>query len=111
MDLEIHPVTSERFGDLAALFGQGGDPKWCFCTFYRVRGSYWGNTTAEANRATLKKAVRTTAAESRAPGLVAYRDGEAIGWVSPRSRMMANSSRTSPGSKSAHQAIALRRGQ
>jgi GNAT superfamily N-acetyltransferase len=27
-------------------------------------------------------AVRTTAAVDRAPGLVAYRDGEAIGWVS-----------------------------
>ncbi len=26
-ELEFHPLTRERLPDLAALFGQGGDPK------------------------------------------------------------------------------------
>ncbi len=81
-ELEIHPLTPRRMADLAALFGQGGDPKWCWCAFNRVRGMTWANSTAESNREVLAKAVRTTARQHRAPGLVAYQDGEAVGWVS-----------------------------
>lgn len=80
--LEIHPLTPARLQDLAALFGQGGDPKWCWCAWFRVRGLDWTNSTEDSNRAVLERAVRTTAREHRAPGLVAYRDGEAVGWVS-----------------------------
>jgi GNAT superfamily N-acetyltransferase len=81
-DLEIHPLTPKRLPDLAALFGQGGDPKWCWCAYYRMRGMSWSNSTAARNRQVLEKAVRTDAREGHAPGLVAYRDGEAVGWVS-----------------------------
>jgi len=28
--LEIQPLTPARLPDLAALFAQGGDPKWCW---------------------------------------------------------------------------------
>jgi len=81
-DLEIHPLTPKRLPDLAELFGQGGDPKWCWCAFYRVRGMTWSNATPKDNRAVLEGAVRSDARDGRAPGLVAYRDGEAVGWVS-----------------------------
>ena len=83
-DLEIHPLTPKRLPDLAALFGQGGDPKWCWCAYFRVRGMTWSNATPASNRAVLETAVR--ARNGHAPGLVAYRDGEAVGWVglSPR---------------------------
>ena len=80
--LEIHPLTPDRLADLAELFGQGGDPKWCWCAWYRLRNLDFSNATAESNSAVLEAAVDSTAAEDRAPGLVAYRDGEAIGWVS-----------------------------
>jgi GNAT superfamily N-acetyltransferase len=79
-DLDIQPLTRERLPDLAALFGQGGDPKWCWCSFYRVRGSTWQDASAASNRRVLEKAVDEL--DGRAPGLVAYRNGEAIGWVS-----------------------------
>ena len=36
--LEIHPLTQDRWDDLAALFDRPGDPKGCWCMFYRVRG-------------------------------------------------------------------------
>ena len=81
-ELEIVPLTSERLPDLAALFGQGGDPKWCWCSFYRVRSVDFRTGSAAANRAVLEEATDATAAEGRAPGLIAYRHGEAIGWVS-----------------------------
>ncbi len=29
-DLDIQPLTPDRLPDLAALFEQGGDPKWCW---------------------------------------------------------------------------------
>jgi ribosomal protein S18 acetylase RimI-like enzyme len=82
MTLEIRPLTPERLPDLAALFDQGGDPKWCSCAYYRLRGVDFSNGSALRNRAVLEGAVKSTAAEGRNPGLVAYRDGEAVGWVS-----------------------------
>lgn len=84
--IEVHPLTPDRLADLADLFGQGGDPKWCWCAYFRVRGLDWTNSSAAKNRAVLEAAVRDDAVEDRAPGLVAYRGGVAVGWVgmSPR---------------------------
>ena len=81
-ELEILPLTPERLPDLAGLFGQGGDPKWCWCAWYRLRSVDFKSATAETNRGVLEAATSRLAAEGRGPGLVAYRDGEAIGWVS-----------------------------
>ena len=81
-ELEFHPLTRDRLADLASLFGQGGDPKWCWCSFFRVRNADFSNATPETNRRVLEDAVDTTAAYGRNPGLIAYREGEAIGWVS-----------------------------
>lgn len=80
--LDVQPLTRERLPDLAALFGQGGDPKWCWCSFFRVRNVDFQSATAASNRAVLEQAITETAREGRAPGLLAYRDGEPIGWVS-----------------------------
>jgi GNAT superfamily N-acetyltransferase len=74
----IEPLTPERFADLAALFEEGGDPKWCWCTFFRFRGRDWSNSTAAGNRAELKALTR----RDLAPGLVACRGDRAVGWVS-----------------------------
>jgi GNAT superfamily N-acetyltransferase len=78
MALDIQPLTPDRFADLAALFDEGGDPKWCSCTYFRVRGRDWSNSTATGNRDELK----TLAGRDLAPGLVAYQEGKAVGWVS-----------------------------
>jgi len=76
--VEVHPLTQDRFDDLAALFSEGGDPSWCWCQFFRVRGLDWSNSTPEANRDRLEGQTRT----GPPPGLVGYRDGRAVGWVS-----------------------------
>lgn len=80
--LEIVPLTPERLPDLASLFNQGGDPKFCWCSWFRLRNVDFRDATAKSNRGVLERAVETTGAEGRSPGLVAYRDGEVIGWVS-----------------------------
>ena len=81
-DLEIQPLTANRLPDLASLFEQGGDPKWCWCASFRVRGMSFTKSAPAENRAVLEEATRSDARKGRAPGLIAYREGEAIGWVS-----------------------------
>ncbi|MEO6578207.1 MAG: GNAT family N-acetyltransferase [Candidatus Limnocylindria bacterium] len=81
-DFAFHPLTPDRLGDLASLFGQGGDPKWCWCSFFRVRSVDFATQTAEENRAILSELVTAPGRAGRAPGLIAYRGGEAVGWVS-----------------------------
>jgi len=76
--VEVQPLTPDRFPDLAALFEEGGDPKWCWCTYFRFRGRDWSNSTAARNRAELQSLTK----RKLAPGLVAYRDDRAVGWVS-----------------------------
>jgi GNAT superfamily N-acetyltransferase len=80
--LDIQPLTPDRIGDLASLFDQGGDPKWCWCSYYRLRSLDFGSSTPASNRVVLEKAAGDAVLDGRAPGLIAYRDGEAIGWVS-----------------------------
>jgi len=81
-DLVIRPLTQERFGDLTALFEEGGDPKWCWCAYFRVRGIDFSNAGKARHRSVLQAAVVDDAAEGRAPGLVAYEGDTAVGWIS-----------------------------
>jgi GNAT superfamily N-acetyltransferase len=82
-DVEFRPLTGERFRDVAELFAQGGDPKWCWCASYRVRGRDFRKSRPEKNRAVLERATeRADAGSGEAPGLIAYREGRVAGWVS-----------------------------
>ena len=82
-DVEIRPLTPDRWPDLAALFGEGGDPKWCWCMFYRLRAKDFAANRIADNRAGLQALTDAAATGDRpAPGLVAYRGERAIGWVS-----------------------------
>ena len=75
--MEILPASADLWPALAALFSAGGDPKWCWCQFWRKPGSNWTNTTPADNRRDLEA---LTGADP-APGLVALEDGVAVGWV------------------------------
>jgi GNAT superfamily N-acetyltransferase len=80
--VSILPLTADRLPNLAKLFEQGGDPKWCWCAWYRVRSADFSNATKRRHRSVLETAVAENAVEGRAPGLVAYQDDEAVGWMS-----------------------------
>ena len=75
---DIQPLTDATWPDLSALFEQGGDPRWCWCVYWRVRARDFSVASREENRARL----RTLIGGDPAPGLVAYRGGLAVGWVS-----------------------------
>jgi GNAT superfamily N-acetyltransferase len=78
MSAEIRPLTVDLWPALAELFAAGGDPKWCWCQYWRKPGSNWSNTTADDNREDLRALLDR---DGPAPGLVAIQDGNAVGWV------------------------------
>ena len=76
--MEIVPLSARNWPSLADLFSAGGDPKWCWCQFWRKPGSNWSNTSADDNRDDLRALA---GGDGPAPGLVALVDGVAVGWV------------------------------
>jgi GNAT superfamily N-acetyltransferase len=75
------PLTPERWPDLERLFGPNGAYSNCWCAFQRVTGREFGAgcvNRGAGNRALLRGLTDA----GRRPGLVAYRAGEPIGWVS-----------------------------
>lgn len=83
MDLVIHPLTSERWEDLEALFLAKGCSmaRGCWCMYYRESGKVVvpdGLTAAEHRR----RRLQALAASDPPPGLIGYRDGVPVGWVS-----------------------------
>jgi GNAT superfamily N-acetyltransferase len=80
--LDIRPLTPARLPDLAELFEQGGDPKWCWCAYFRIRGFDFSSGGKARHRKVMETAAAENAKEGRAPGLVAYDANEAVGWIS-----------------------------
>lgn len=78
--LEIVPLTPDRWDAVAALFGEGGDPKSCWCMFWRIRSKDWSFANTRETRAGFQRLVEE--GRDPAPGLLALRDGQAVGWVS-----------------------------
>jgi len=78
--IEIVPLTPDRWDDMAVLFGEGGDPKQCWCMYWRVRSNGWRVGGAAESRDRMHALV--DAEQDPAPGLLAYRDGRVVGWVS-----------------------------
>ena len=78
MAIEVQPLTADRWPDLAALFGKQGAYGGCWCMWWRQTGAEYTSGRGEPNRA----AFETIVARGDEPGLIAYRDGKAAGWVS-----------------------------
>lgn len=79
-EFEIHPLTADRLPDLAALFGEGGDPRWCWCASFHLRNADLTKDPAR-NRGVFEERMSVAAADGRAPGLIAYLEGAPVGWV------------------------------
>ncbi len=76
--LEIIPATADRWNDLELLFGKYGASAGCWCMFWRLPFKEFNQIEGEGTRAALKELT----GRKLAPGLLAYIDGEPIGWCS-----------------------------
>jgi ribosomal protein S18 acetylase RimI-like enzyme len=74
----IKPLTEETWEALRALFQEGGDPRWCWCQFWRMRSKDF----AAMKVPHLRERLRDQARSDLAPGLVAFEGDRAVGWVS-----------------------------
>lgn len=77
MKLTIRPLTTENFADVETLFTAKGCSfaKGCWCLAYRYRKA---DMPAD-KRAGLKRLAKTA---KIAPGLIGYRSGAPVGWIS-----------------------------
>ena len=74
--LAIHPLTPARWPDLVRLFGPRGACAGCWCMWMRLSAADFRRGKGDGNRRALRRLVAR-----RPPGLLAYADGEPVGWV------------------------------
>ncbi len=76
--ITVLPATPERWDDLEGLFGAKGAYGGCWCMYWRLPRKAFDAGKGEAHR----QSLHTLVDEGRVPGLLAYADGQAVGWVS-----------------------------
>ncbi len=83
--IEVLPLTAERWADFEVLFGPRGACGGCWCMTPRLSRRQYEEQKGEGNRRAMKQLVDS----GRVPGLLAYREGRAVGWISvePRERI------------------------
>jgi GNAT superfamily N-acetyltransferase len=81
-DLVFHPLTSERWEDLEKLFGPEGACEGCWCMWWKLPRAEFMKNRGQRN----KRALRSIVDSGKIPGILAYLQGEPVGWcaVAPR---------------------------
>ncbi len=81
----VLPATPERWGDVVTLLGGSGE-RGCWCQAWRGSESPIGRGDPDRNRRLLRSQVD---GGPFAPGVIAYLDGEPVGWcgLGPREAM------------------------
>ncbi len=82
MDTTVRPVTAELWPDFEDLFGKQGACYGCWCTHFRLPPAVRRQNDRESN----KDHIRARIEAGPPPGLLAFEDGRAVGWmqVGPR---------------------------
>lgn len=85
--LHFHPLTPERWADLEALFGPRGACGDCWCMWWRLTRAEFEKQKGQGNKEAMKGIVDS----GEVPGLLAYANGQPIGWcaVAPREKFPA----------------------
>lgn len=81
-EIRCLPLTSDRWDEFEALFGKNGACGGCWCMLWRLPRKQFESRKGDGNREAMKALV----ASGVEPGLLAYLDGEAVGWcaLAPR---------------------------
>jgi GNAT superfamily N-acetyltransferase len=83
-EMQIHPLTRERWPDLEALFGERGAVGGCWCMWWRLTSSEFERRQGEENR----QAFQALVDAGEVPGLLAYVADKPVAWcsVAPRTQ-------------------------
>lgn len=76
--IEFHALTTERWGDFEQLFGSQGACGGCWCMLWRLSKRDFEHQKGDGNRQAMKELVDS----GNVPGLLAYSDGQTVGWCS-----------------------------
>ncbi len=81
MSVEVHPANGQRLGDAAAVVGSQA----CWCLYYRLSAGEYGRTPSAEREDIMRRRLH----ETPAPGVIAYLDGQPVGWcgIGPRTEM------------------------
>jgi predicted GNAT family acetyltransferase len=71
------PVTAERWPDFEELFGKQGACYGCWCTHFRLPPAVRRENDRERNKDHIKARIKA----GPPPGLLAFEDGKAVGWM------------------------------
>lgn len=77
MSVEILPATADRFDDAERALTGGGDGPSCQCQWWTISAAEF----RESTRAEKEGMLRAEMTSDPPPGLVAYADSDAAGWV------------------------------
>jgi len=82
LDLQFHPLTMDRWSDIEALFGPQGAYGGCWCMWWRSTRREFEQRGGEGNRQAMQALVQS----GQVPGIMAYHQGQPVGWcsVAPR---------------------------
>jgi len=82
IELDIHPVTPERWEDLEQLFGPRGAIGGCWCMWWRIKRKDFEQQQGQGNRDAMCSIVES----GKVPGIIAYSNDEPVAWcsVAPR---------------------------
>jgi ribosomal protein S18 acetylase RimI-like enzyme len=78
MTILVQPLSAATWASLAELFREGGDPRWCWCQYWRLRSKDFSAAKAPQ----LRERLRDQALSDEPPGLFAFDGERAVGWVS-----------------------------
>ena len=81
-NIECHSMTPERWPDLVTLFGPHGATGGCWCLYWRLPRAQFSVQKGEGTRAALQHLVE----RGDIVGLLAYAQGQPVGWcaIGPR---------------------------
>ena len=77
MTIEVVPATADRWDDVALILGpRNPDSPACWCLYFRLTSSEFDKVKGRDR----PNYLQALCARDESPGLVAYRDGEPVGW-------------------------------
>ncbi len=83
MNLSFHPLTPDRWKDFENLFGKKGACAGCWCMYWLMSKKEYDEKRSDGRT---KKEMRRIVKNNIQPGVLAYDNDKAIGWVAIQPR-------------------------